>query len=130
MTMKLSGRRRGLAEAQNWRCAYCAGALLVDPSPQAGATGDHLVPRSDGGGDSRANLVAACRACNEARGAQFAAEQFWRLRQRLLRLGAWPACTTAPREVRRYLGCLAELKRSAFALEGRAQHSDRRKSQQ
>ena len=42
-------------------CVYCGATL------QAGATltVDHVVSRKRGGGDELANLVTACRACNE-----------------------------------------------------------------
>lgn len=34
------------------------------------ATADHLIPQAFGGGNGRENIVAACRDCNEARGAE------------------------------------------------------------
>jgi 5-methylcytosine-specific restriction endonuclease McrA len=43
------------------RCVWCGA-----PASHA----DHVVPRSMGGPDTLANLVAACRACNLARGAR------------------------------------------------------------
>jgi 5-methylcytosine-specific restriction endonuclease McrA len=56
-------RNRGIALAReprcHWQYAGCTGR-----STQA----DHLVPVSQGGDNSLANLVGSCRHCNEARG--------------------------------------------------------------
>jgi 5-methylcytosine-specific restriction endonuclease McrA len=53
---------RRLAEAQNWRCAYCYLRLSFRTT-----TRDHVVPRSRGGSRGWANLVASCRWCNETK---------------------------------------------------------------
>lgn len=58
-------------ERQNGRCAYCGVPMFM--SPQRGradcrATLDHVVPRALGGADSERNTVAACEACNAAKG--------------------------------------------------------------
>ncbi len=48
MTLRraFKGRRRlQLAEAQNWRCAYCSGVMLLDGDLDASATIDHILPR-------------------------------------------------------------------------------------
>lgn len=61
--------RDRLAEAQNWRCCYCGVRMMGEgPHDPAAATFEHIVPRSRGGTNLRANLVVACRACNLARG--------------------------------------------------------------
>jgi hypothetical protein len=52
-------------------------------------TRDHIIPRSDGGTDARANLVAACRFCNGYRGNRPADEAFERI-QRLVSRGTHP----------------------------------------
>ena len=41
------------------RCVYCGASddLLVD----------HVIPRSRGGGNTAANLAAACRSCNSSK---------------------------------------------------------------
>jgi hypothetical protein len=57
------------ARARVWarsggRCWYCGAAC----APHGGFCVDHLVPRAKGGGDDLANLVAACPACNAAKG--------------------------------------------------------------
>lgn len=65
-----------LAEAQNWRCAYCG--IRCHGSPGAGdeATIDHVTPIIAGGLRQWANEVMACRLCNEGRGAMWARQYF------------------------------------------------------
>jgi len=48
----------------NHQCAYCSG-ISKDPILEV----EHVQPRSKGGSNSVKNLVIACRACNEAKGA-------------------------------------------------------------
>ena len=55
--------RARVAEAQNWRCAYCA--QRVEPEH---ATIDHVIPRGRGGPNSWENRVMACQPCNEKKG--------------------------------------------------------------
>jgi len=61
-----------LAELQGWMCFWC-GEKMTNDNPLAPTyrTLEHVVPRASGrGGTSkRANLRAACRECNEIRGA-------------------------------------------------------------
>lgn len=73
-----AGRRQALFEAifarDGGRCVYC-GVRTLRPGPglhRAGdrATLDHLVPKSQGGPLTAANVVLACRACNNARGTE------------------------------------------------------------
>lgn len=71
----LAGRMiASLAEAQNYRCAYCGirfGAEIPDfgwTHHLTRATVDHVRPRRDGGTDHWTNLVAACFRCNNLRG--------------------------------------------------------------
>ena len=96
-------RRIRLAEAQNWRCAYCAGVMHLDGMRVDGATIEHFVPLILGGGRERENLVSACMACNGTRSAFYSARAFYRLRRWLLRKGHWPACTYPTKKVRRRL---------------------------
>lgn len=51
-------KARVLADA-NHTCHYCGGTA---------DTVDHVVPRSRGGTHDRANLVASCEPCNQAKG--------------------------------------------------------------
>lgn len=50
------------SEAIGWPCPYCWTAMAV-PGPLS-PTWDHVVPRSAGGTDSRANRLVVCRRCN------------------------------------------------------------------
>lgn len=73
---RLSSFRR-----QEGRCVYCRVLMWLGdiksfaashPISQRAArplqcTAEHLVPKSDGGGDDAANIVAACRRCNQTR---------------------------------------------------------------
>ena len=85
---KLRGRNRAgpiwLArhfERQNGRCAYCGIPMLLPPlrgrKPRdRQATLDHVLPLVRGGADSEANTVAACLACNAAKGGDMTALAF------------------------------------------------------
>lgn len=66
-------RERLLVE-QNGLCALCghrfarAGEVNEAIAAEFGATFDHIVPRSQGGGDELGNLRLVHRGCNRARG--------------------------------------------------------------
>ncbi|MGA0606577.1 HNH endonuclease [Phenylobacterium sp. VNQ135] len=96
-------RRVRLAEAQNWRCAYCSGEMHEDGARLDGATIEHLVPLVHGGSRDRENLVAACLACNNARSGFFSARIFFRIRRWQLRKGRWPCCTFPDKKVRKLM---------------------------
>jgi len=119
-----SNRRRRLAEAQNWRCAYCAGLMHQDGNRLDGATVEHLLPLVLGGARSSENLVAACRACNNTRSGFYSARIFYSVRRWQLRKGRWPSCTFPTKKVRklvfRVLGeaTQAHLARTASAASG------------
>ncbi|WP_122465927.1 HNH endonuclease [Brevundimonas lutea] len=90
-----------LAEAQNWRCAYCSAVMTSEPGGPTEATRDHVVPRSVGGDDSSQNLVAACFSCNVVK-ADLDAWGFARARMRAVRArrwlpGQWPSLETCVR---------------------------------
>ncbi len=73
-----------LAEAQGWRCAYCP-QVMAYPSgaptqTRDQATIDHVRPRIAGGMPVWENEVAACSACNTAKG-HYSALLFWLLMQ-------------------------------------------------
>lgn len=109
-------RRRMLAEAQNWRCAYCA-AEMVDAGEQPNAvTIDHVAPRAVGGRDDPLNLVAACLSCNGARGADIDVWTFYKLRKRLRDAEVWAPGVAPPDAVRRFLRAHRELTRAKLAL--------------
>jgi hypothetical protein len=57
--------RQRVRQRAGFRCEYCH----CDERWQfVKFTIDHVVPRSQGGGDEAANLALACRNCNERRG--------------------------------------------------------------
>jgi len=58
-----------LCEAQNWRCCYCGVSFVTGRQDNRTPTREHVKPSIAGGSDAWDNLVAACRLCNEARGA-------------------------------------------------------------
>lgn len=91
-----------LAEAQNWRCAYCGVEMLMEAPPLVvgqsraisrrkkaaigrTATVEHVVARSAGGRDDWSNLVAACHCCNTMRGAVDADHAFAMIEQKIRR---------------------------------------------
>jgi 5-methylcytosine-specific restriction endonuclease McrA len=47
---------------QGGKCAYCTVKI-----PAKKVTGDHVIPRSQGGTTTRANIKAACHDCNRAK---------------------------------------------------------------
>ena len=103
MAGKRQRRRWALAEAQNWRCAYCTGRMSTDGDRADGATIEHVLPTALGGATRQENLVAACRACNGARGPFPSAAAFGQLRFAWRRVGAWPACAPLPPKEHRCL---------------------------
>jgi hypothetical protein len=62
-------RRVRIAEQQDMRCYYCACAMSLARGLPHTATVDHMTPKSLGGSNRRANLVAACHRCNDLKGA-------------------------------------------------------------
>jgi 5-methylcytosine-specific restriction endonuclease McrA len=56
--LPLEQRLRIIAR-DNGTCAYCGGDFWIGV--------DHVVPRSKGGTDADANLVACCRSCNSSK---------------------------------------------------------------
>ena len=80
-----------LAEAQNWRCAYCG--IRCD-GDNAKPTRDHIVPKSILAREFFTmnhweNEVMACALCNNSRGAMWARKYFrmvqWKGRERASR---------------------------------------------
>lgn len=66
-------RQRVLYRRFAGRCFYCDRQVLYRHEACGGKqhlrlTRDHLIPRSRGGSDGAANIVAACYACNNRRG--------------------------------------------------------------
>jgi 5-methylcytosine-specific restriction endonuclease McrA len=71
---KLPVSRRAVLARDNYACQYC-GAQPGRPA----LTVDHVVPRSQGGGKSWDNLVAACAPCNRRKGGRRPEEAGMRL---------------------------------------------------
>lgn len=63
-------KRIALAEAQNWRCAYCWIVMKceADPDDDDALTVDEVVARAAGGTRIWSNQIAACWKCNNGRG--------------------------------------------------------------
>ena len=61
---------------QNGACQYCK-----EPLPRSRATADHKIPRCRYGRDTKENIVAACKSCNQAKGS-LSEGQFWKLIKR------------------------------------------------
>jgi 5-methylcytosine-specific restriction endonuclease McrA len=72
--------RREMWDLQNGKCWYCGCDVtcdhlrvfddqenLVDPEGFAPVEIEHQIPRSQGGGDAKDNLVLACKPCNRAK---------------------------------------------------------------
>lgn len=57
---KRRAQRTLLAEAQNWRCAYCH--CCLEPNT---ATTEHIIPAGLGGLNHFFNCVAVCLPCNQ-----------------------------------------------------------------
>lgn len=60
-----------LCDLQSWHCAYCRQNMRRAKKGRIElrtATLDHVLPISRGGRNQRSNLVAACSACNSAKG--------------------------------------------------------------
>lgn len=55
--------------AQNGCCYWCNVPMVIDAGDNKpnGLSGDHVLPRSQGGQTVAGNVVAACRHCNGAR---------------------------------------------------------------
>lgn len=77
MATKLSKLRRKAFNNQQHRCHYCGIQMWCDSPIEVGlspgrgfalqCTAEHLRARCDGGRDELANIVAACRKCNQTR---------------------------------------------------------------
>ena len=53
---------------QGGLCKYCKRIMVLGGRADTEATKDHVIPRADGGGRIKNNIVAACRRCNLAKG--------------------------------------------------------------
>lgn len=67
--------RRRIFARDGGRCQYCRVALHYESDCRRGGCddcyeADHVEPWSDGGDTTLGNAAAACRACNQAKGAR------------------------------------------------------------
>ena len=68
---KLQALRRLAAHEQGGRCAYCGQPMgPAEDCRRTSETADHVVPRAAGGRTTASNIVACCRACNQAKGCE------------------------------------------------------------
>ncbi|MEZ6235216.1 MAG: HNH endonuclease [Phycisphaerales bacterium] len=80
--------RRNLMARDRNRCQYCGHVF-----PTSELSLDHVLPRSQGGGDSWENLVCACVACNARKGGRTPVQASMRLIRRPLRPKRHPLIT-------------------------------------
>ncbi len=66
--MNRADLRARLFAAQGGRCCWCGLTMDLKGAGGRGITLEHMTPRARGGADVEANLAAACRSCNAARG--------------------------------------------------------------
>jgi 5-methylcytosine-specific restriction endonuclease McrA len=69
--------RKNILMRDHYTCQYCGNA-----GGAGDLTLDHVVPRSRGGSSSWENLVAACRRCNNRKGARLPEEANMKLHRR------------------------------------------------
>lgn len=70
MASKLQQSRNSAFSRQSGKCYYCDLRMRLPGATgpvQLMCTAEHLKPRSDGGLDGGANIVAACLHCNQTR---------------------------------------------------------------
>jgi hypothetical protein len=108
-----------LASRDGWVCWICEGAIdpALPSSLAGGATIDHVVPRSRGGGNDGANLRLAHRRCNGRRGSHLP-ELDWP--SHFGALDATPLWLAAARVVKRGAEVVAVLPTRALAEEAGA----------
>lgn len=85
MGIEISNKRRLLVfKKTDFHCAYCGKSLKERCSGNANvwftsdeATIDHIVSRSNGGGNNIENLLPCCRGCNLSKGKKSLEEFRW-----------------------------------------------------
>lgn len=94
-----------LCEAQNWRCCYCGVVMVRGEQGPDSASVEHVVPRVAGGAREWENEVAACKLCNESRGAMYARQYFqmvqWKGREKAVK---WARRRVAKRRADKFAG--------------------------
>jgi hypothetical protein len=87
-----------LAEAQNWRCAYCGCRCDGEPNTRFAPSREHVIPVVAGGLHEWGNEVMACNLCNNGRGAMYARRYF----EKVQKVGRWKAFKWAVNSRRKY----------------------------
>ena len=59
-----------LFNEQSGVCPYCMDNMTLQRGKEHSATIEHIVPKSKGGSNLRANFMAVCSHCNQSRGNQ------------------------------------------------------------
>jgi len=81
------GRLRKLVMARDlWLCQPCKREGRITPAREA----DHIVPKSDGGGDSLENIQAICVPCHRAKTQEEAARAQGRRLRPSFGVDGWP----------------------------------------
>ena len=60
LSKRLGAKARRIRERDGHKCVYCGAA-------EGPMHLDHIIPRSQGGPDTAANLIVACASCNSRR---------------------------------------------------------------
>lgn len=98
--------RKAAFRLQSQRCYYCylpmwqgspfsfasAHGLSLKQARLLQCTAEHLIARQDGGSNTRSNIVAACRHCNQTRHKRptpLSPDQYRQLVQQRLGKGGW-----------------------------------------
>lgn len=66
--------RQNIYRRDKYKCQYCNKKFTRD-----NLTLDHVIPRSKGGKSKWTNVVACCKACNEAKGDKSPTELGWKI---------------------------------------------------
>jgi hypothetical protein len=69
VTSSIALKRSDAFKRQKGLCHYCNQPMTLSNGGRAinRCTAEHLIPRSEGGGNNRHNIVAACAYCNQQR---------------------------------------------------------------
>ncbi|TPI79469.1 HNH endonuclease [Mesorhizobium sp. B2-8-9] len=106
MHRSIKSLRTALAHRQQWRCFYCKFLMWSRNAAEFAATyqiptglldrfrctAEHLTPRTNGGGGTIDNIVAACQFCNETRHrakVTLSPEEYQRRVQKRVKAGKW-----------------------------------------
>lgn len=92
--------RRDLHIRQNGKCGYCKCDMRLQFGYPDSVSRDHIIPISEGGPDTDANLIGACSLCNERKGSMPVADFLKLLGRPVPARDVQPGATWAFREHR------------------------------